>query len=204
MIECRLSGSDKNRDPAWISDHVLPVFCWKTKPRPWRLASVQRRVSFSGSKYDRMGADVSDFLTFAKAASNSSFQVYSFLVLRSGRNGASKVAMVGVLADSWFTRPMKDRRSVRLAGVGNSVIARVIDGSIWYPFCYRINPAKLTVDWANFHFDRLRVMFISAHRCRNCLTCDPCSILFWSYITTSSTTHRKPCNPANASSIRQL
>ena len=44
-----------------------------------------------------MGADVSDFLTFAKAASNSSVQVYSFLVLRSGRNGA---AMVGVLADS--------------------------------------------------------------------------------------------------------
>ena len=47
-----------------------------------------------------MGADVSDFLMFAKAASNSSVQVYSFLVLRSGRNGASKVAMVGVLADS--------------------------------------------------------------------------------------------------------
>ena len=39
-------------------------------------------------------------LTFAKAASNSSLQVYLFLVLMSGRNGASKVAMVGVLADS--------------------------------------------------------------------------------------------------------
>ena len=43
---------------------------------------------------------ISDFLTFAKAASNSSVQVYSFLVLRSGHNGASKIAMVGVLADS--------------------------------------------------------------------------------------------------------
>ena len=61
---------------------------------------MQRRVSLSWSKYVKMGADVSDFLTFAKAASNSLVQVYSFLVLRSGHNGASKVAMVGVLADS--------------------------------------------------------------------------------------------------------
>ena len=47
--------------------------------------------------------------------------------------------MVGMLADSWFTRPMKDQRSVLFAGVGNSVIAWVIDGSIWYPFGDRIN-----------------------------------------------------------------
>ena len=61
---------------------------------------MQRQVSLSWSKYDNIGADISDFLTFAKAASNSSVQVYSFLVLRSGHNGASKIAMVGVLADS--------------------------------------------------------------------------------------------------------
>ena len=61
---------------------------------------MQKRVSFSWLKYDNMGADISDFLMFAKTASNSSVQVYSFLVLRSGHNGASKVAMVGVLADS--------------------------------------------------------------------------------------------------------
>ena len=54
MIAYWLSESDKNRDPAWISDHVLPVFCWRTMPRPWWLASVQRQVSFPGSKYDRM------------------------------------------------------------------------------------------------------------------------------------------------------
>ena len=47
-----------------------------------------------------MGAEISDFLMFAKAASNSSFQVYSYFVLRSGRSGASKVAMVGVLTDN--------------------------------------------------------------------------------------------------------
>ena len=46
------------------------------------------------------GTDVSDFLTFVKAALNSSFQAYSCLVLRSGRNGASNVAIVGVLAES--------------------------------------------------------------------------------------------------------
>lgn len=56
-----LSASDRNRDPAWISDHVLPVFCWRTKPRPWRLASVQRWVSFSWLKYDRIGDNVSIF-----------------------------------------------------------------------------------------------------------------------------------------------
>ena len=60
---------------------------------------MQRRVSLSWSKYYNIGADISD-LTFVKAASNSSVQVYLFLVLRSGCNGASKVAMVGVLADS--------------------------------------------------------------------------------------------------------
>lgn len=53
-----------------------------------------------GSKYDRTGAEVNDFLTFVKAVSNSSFHVYSFFVLRSGRNGVSNVAILGVLADS--------------------------------------------------------------------------------------------------------
>ena len=200
IIANQLFGSDKKRDPVWMRDHVLPVFCWRTKLRPWRLASVQRRVSLCWSKYDKIGADVSDFLTFAKAASNSSVQVYSFLVLRSGCNGASKVAMVGVFADSWFIRPMKDRRSVRFAGVGNSVIAWVIDRSIWYPFGDRINPAKSTVIWANIHFDQLRVIFFSAHRCRNFLTCETCSALFWSYIMTSSMTRRKPGSLMNASS----
>ena len=70
-------------------------------------------------------------MTFAKATLNSFVQVYLFLVLKSGCNGVSKYAMVGVLADSWFTMPMKDQRSVRFAGVGNSVIAWVIDGLFW-------------------------------------------------------------------------
>ena len=99
---------------------------------------------------------------------------------------------------------MKDRRSVWFAGVGNSAVARVIDGSILYPLGVRINPANSTVDWANFHFDRLRVTFFSAHRCRNCRTCGPCSALFLSYITMSSTIRRNPRSPANASSVLRL
>ena len=100
MIAYRLSGSDRKRDPAWTRDQVLPVFCWRTKQRPWWLVPVHRRVSLPGSKYDKMGADVSDFLTLLKAASSTSFQAYSFLVLRSGRSGVSNAAMVGVLADN--------------------------------------------------------------------------------------------------------
>lgn len=93
----RLLGSDEKRDPAWIKDQGATSLLLKDKPRPWRLASVHRRVSLPGSKYDKMGADVSDFLT---AASNSSFQAYSCLVLKRGRNGDNNVAIVGVLADS--------------------------------------------------------------------------------------------------------
>ena len=103
---------------------MLPIFCCRTNPR---LASVHKQVSLRWSKYDRTGAEVSDFLT---AVSNSSFQVNSCFVLRSGRNSASNVAILGVLADSWFTRLMKDRRSVRLPGVGNSAIVWIMDGSI--------------------------------------------------------------------------
>ena len=74
IIAYLLSGSDRKRDPAWISDQMLSVFCWRMKPRPWQLASVHRRVSLPESKYDRMGADVSDFLTFVNAVLNLSFQ----------------------------------------------------------------------------------------------------------------------------------
>ena len=41
--------------------------------------------------------------------------------------------MVEVLEESWFTRPIKERRSVQLEGVGKSAIASVIEGSIRYP-----------------------------------------------------------------------
>ena len=68
----------------------------------------------------------------------------SFFVLRSGRNGARSPARADVLADNWFASPKKDRKSVRLEGVGNIDIAVVIELSIWYPSADMVNPAKLT------------------------------------------------------------
>ena len=54
-------------------------------------------------------------------------QMKSFFVLRRGRSGISKEETVLVEVDNWFTNPKKDRRSVRLVGVGKFEIASVID-----------------------------------------------------------------------------
>ena len=40
------------------------------------------------------------------------------------------LASAAVLAESWLARPKKARRSVRLVGIGKSVIASVMDLSI--------------------------------------------------------------------------
>ena len=111
-----------------------------------------------------MGAETSDVLIVLKAWSNSSDYTNSFFVLKSGRSGDNRSDMLDVDDDSWLTTPMKERRSVRLVGVGKLSIACVIDGSIRYPADERWKPAKLTVDCANFHLERLRVMRFSAHR----------------------------------------
>ena len=79
IIAHRDSASDRNLEPACIRDHVSPVFCWRTNPRPCRLASVHRRVGLVGSKYDSVGADTRDAFTAWKALSNSSDQTKSFL-----------------------------------------------------------------------------------------------------------------------------
>ena len=78
-------------------------------------------------------AEVRDCLMLLNVCSNSSDYVNSFLVCRSGRRGARSVAMVEVLDESWFTRPIKERRPVRLEGVRKLGIASVIEGSIRYP-----------------------------------------------------------------------
>ena len=80
--------------------------------------------SLLGSKYDSVGADMSDYFALVNASSSSEDQINSFFVLRRGRSGASSPASASVLADSWFVRPTKDRRSVRLAGVGNWLLLR--------------------------------------------------------------------------------
>ena len=131
MTAYRYSASDRNLEPAWTMDQMPPCCCWRTKPRPWRLASVHRRVDLVGSKYDSVGADVSDSLTVRNAVSNSSDQMNSFLVLRSGRRGARRLATIAVVEESWLTSPTNDRRSVRLAGVGKLVMAWTMEGSMW-------------------------------------------------------------------------
>ena len=89
--------------------------------------SVHTLVGLLGSKYDRVGTDVSDCFALVNAWSRSDDHVNSFFVLRRGRSGASSPAKVAVLADSWLASPTNDRRSVRVVGVGNLAIASMID-----------------------------------------------------------------------------
>ena len=84
-------------------------------------------VGLLGSKYDSVGAEVSDSFALVNAWSSLDDQLNSFFVLRRGRRGVSSPASVAVLADSWFARPTKDRRSVRLVGVKNLAMASMID-----------------------------------------------------------------------------
>ena len=132
MTAYRDSGSVRKRDPAWIRVQVLSaVFCCRTKPRPCLLASVHRRVGLLASKKASVGAVMRDSLAVENARSWSVDQMKSFFVLRRGRSGAKSAATVSVLAKSWLTSPKKERRSVRLVGVGNLAIASVNDWSMW-------------------------------------------------------------------------
>ena len=54
-------------------------------------------------------------------------------MLSSGLNDVNRVARVLVHVDNWLTRPMKERKSDRFAGMGYLVMASVIAGSILYP-----------------------------------------------------------------------
>ena len=85
---------------------------------------------FSGSKKETVGADVRAFLAVVNAWSRSGNHVNSFFVLSNGRMGANRLVSIAVLADSWFARPKKTRRSVRFAGVKKLEIASVIDLSV--------------------------------------------------------------------------
>ena len=67
------------------------------KPKPCRLASVQRRVLLAASKYDRTGGDDKDFFAAMNASSWLGDHKKSFLVLNSGRREDSNGARVSVL-----------------------------------------------------------------------------------------------------------
>ena len=81
-------------------------------------------------------------------------------MLSKRRSGVSSVEMAFVLVESWLTKPKKDLRSVRFAGVGNFEMALIIVWSISYPVADSWNPAKVTKDSPNLQF---RVIFFSAH-----------------------------------------
>ena len=67
-----------------------PFFCCNTKPRPWRLAAVQRRVGLSRSKKERVGAAARACLAAVKERSRSGDHMNSFFVLSSGHMGAKR------------------------------------------------------------------------------------------------------------------
>ena len=54
-------------------------------------------------------------------------------VLRSGHSGVRAGASSLVHDVSWFVRPIKEQRSVRLLGVGKSVIASIMSLLMEYP-----------------------------------------------------------------------
>ena len=112
------SASVRKRDPAWVRVQVLSTFCCcRMKPRPFLLASVQRRVGRLQSKNERVGAVVNDSLATWNAWSRFGDQRKSFFVLRRGRSGARSVAMESVLAESWFANPKK---GTKVSAVGGS------------------------------------------------------------------------------------
>ena len=120
MVAYRDSVSERKREPAWMRAYDPSVdFCWRTKPRPSLLASVQIRVGLKASKKDRTGATVRVCFAVVNAWSCWLFQTKSLLVLRRGRNGTRAAATDSVLAESWLASPKNERRSVRLLGVGN-------------------------------------------------------------------------------------
>ena len=66
----------------------------------------------------------------------------SFRVLRSGRSGTSAGASSFVQVVNWFVRPIKERRSVRLLGVGKLVIASTMSLLMEYPSEVSTRPAS--------------------------------------------------------------
>ena len=99
MTAYRDSASERKREPAWTMTHVSPTNCCKTKPRPWRLASVHNLVSLLGSKNESIGAEDRDCLTDSKASVDAADHRNSFLVLNKGLSGTSNPAMEGVQDD---------------------------------------------------------------------------------------------------------
>ena len=202
-----LSTSVRNRDPACTGFHSeLPsVDFWRsTNPIPNVLASVRRRVSLVVSRNANVGENVSAFFAFVKASSWGWAHRKSFRVLSSGLSGDNISAIFLVLDASWFTRPMKERRSVWLLGVGSCAMASMMSLLIEYPTGVRVKPAKCAFCWQNWNLSRFRDIYFSSQRHKICRTCYTCFRRSLSKMITSSTILRKSSRSVNASSILLL
>ena len=83
------------REPAWTRTHVSPANCYKTKSKPWRLASVHNLVSLLGSKNESIGVEDRDCLVDSKASVNAADHRNSFLMLNKGLSGPSNRRRTG-------------------------------------------------------------------------------------------------------------
>ena len=95
-------------------------------------------------------------------------------VLRSSRSGVRAGASSLVHVLSWLVRPIKERRSVRLLGVGKLVIASMMSLLMEYPSEVSMKPAKWAWGRQNLNLSRFREIPLSSQRRRISLTCSTC------------------------------
>ena len=94
----------------------------------------------------------------------SGVQRKSLRVLRSGCSGVRAGASSLVHVVSWLVRPIKERRSVRLLGVGKLVIASMMSLLMEYPSEVSMKPAKWAWGRQNLNLTRFREIPLSSQR----------------------------------------
>ena len=98
-LKCIIYPS-KHEIPGQLGQSLDPWTYPQNQSNPWTVQGIPLRLATM-------------CLATLKASLVSGDHTNSFFVLRSGRRGAKRGAIVGELVDSWLARPMKERRSVR-------------------------------------------------------------------------------------------
>ena len=147
---------------------------------------------------------MSSVLVALKASVCITSHMKSFEVFRSGRRGDVSSASRVVRSPHWFTRPMNDRRSVRVAGIGKSWIAAILSSSTVKPSVVTWNPQKSTSRTPNSNFFGLNVMPCSRAHVKTWRTCWTWLSKSASYARQSSTILAKLGTRSNARSVRRL
>ena len=70
--------------------------------------------------------------------------IKSLRELSSGRSGVRMLETLLTLDAGWLARPQKERRSVRVVGVGKFAIAAMMSALTEYPCCVSCIPANRT------------------------------------------------------------